>query len=218
MLGNHYGYIRERSREEQGKFCRLGRFTLTVKPLCISKYFVNSKTTNPASSRGKGTDKMKNTDTISTIAEFDAGIHNPARLMIVYLLSRNKSLDYTQLMNYTELTSGNITTHLNKLAQMGYISVIKSFRGNKPNTAVKLTELGARAYLNWGENILKALPEATKQNLCNSLLNSLRAPKNPFLSLRDGYPYLYAEQAHYLLRGFYGRGVSLPPKDESCVW
>jgi DNA-binding MarR family transcriptional regulator len=155
---------------------------------------------------------------LKTIADFDAGIHNPARLMIVYLLSRCKSMDYTQLMGYTELTSGNITTHLTKLAQAGYISVVKSFRGNKPNTSVQLTEKGSQAYLNWGENILKSLPEATKQHLYSSLINTLGVPKHPLLAFRDGYPYLYAEQAHFLLHGYYGRGVSLPPKDESYVW
>ncbi len=161
---------------------------------------------------------MKQTDIAQHISGIDSAIHNPARLMIVYLLSRNKSMDYTQLMEHTELTSGNITTHLNKLAQNGYISVLKSFRGNKPNTSIKLTELGAKAYRNWGENILKLLAEETKQQLYGSMINSLRKPKNSYLTFRDGYPYLYAEQAHYLLHGYYGKGVSLPPKDESCVW
>jgi len=161
---------------------------------------------------------MKHSDIVKQVSGIDASIHNPARLMIVYLLARNKSMDYTQLMESTELTSGNITTHLNKLAQSGYISVLKSFRGNKPNTSIKLTELGAKAYRNWGESILKFLAEETKQQLYSSVINSIRKPKSSYLAFRDGYPYLYTEQAHYLLHGYYGKGVSLPPKDESCVW
>lgn len=161
---------------------------------------------------------MNQMNALNTISEIDAAIHNPARLKIVYLLSRNKNMDYTALMDYTELTSGNITTHLNKLAQAGYISIKKSFKGNKPNTSVKLTELGTKAYRNWGENILKILPEDTKQQLFEGLINNIRIPKYGQLSLRDGYPYLLTEQAQYLMHGFYGKGVCLPPKDEACVW
>ncbi|GAB1468071.1 hypothetical protein MASR2M64_07740 [Candidatus Cloacimonadota bacterium] len=161
---------------------------------------------------------MKHANNIKTIADFDAGIHNPARLMIVYLLSRTKSMDYTQLMGHTELTSGNITTHLNKLAQAGYITTKKTFRGNKPNTSIRITEAGRKAYLNWGESVLKALPEETKHELCAKLLSSLNTVNAPHVSFRDGYPYLYAEQTHYRLQGYYGRELSLPPKNEACLW
>ncbi len=60
--------------------------------------------------------KMKHQETLNRIAALDAAIHNPARLMIVYLLSRQGALDYLTLMRETQLSSGNLTTHLNTLA------------------------------------------------------------------------------------------------------
>ncbi len=161
---------------------------------------------------------MKHMNVLNAISEIDVAIHNPARLKIIYLLSRNRCMDYTLLLDYTGLTSGNITTHLNKLAQVGYISLKKSFKGNKPNTSVKLTELGAKAYRNWGDNILKTLPEDTKQQLYEGIVSNIRLPKYGQLSYRDGYPYMLSEQAQYLMHGFYGKGLSLPPKEEACVW
>lgn len=102
---------------------------------------------------------MKEDKVLSQLKGIDMTMHNPARLMIVYLLTRYKSLDYLDLMQKTELTSGNITTHLNKLADCAYISIHKSFIGKKPNTAVMLTEKGRMAYKNWGEMIISALPQ-----------------------------------------------------------
>ena len=69
---------------------------------------------------------------INQIAALDQIVHNPARLMIILLLSKNTSLDYLELMETTSLTSGNITTHLSKLAAGGYIKIKKSFKGKRP--------------------------------------------------------------------------------------
>ena len=87
---------------------------------------------------------MEHSDALTSINALDAGIHNPARLMIVYLLSRNQGLDYLQLMKQTKLSSGNITTHLSKLLECGYIHITKSFKGRKPHTAVRISEAGKR--------------------------------------------------------------------------
>ncbi|MDZ4121556.1 MAG: transcriptional regulator, partial [Candidatus Cloacimonadaceae bacterium] len=95
---------------------------------------------------------------IKQIGGLDPAIHHPARLMIVLLLTRHGSLDYLELMNLTSLTSGNITTHLNKLVSCGYITICKTFKGKKPNTAVSITEKGKKAYQKWGEAILPAIP------------------------------------------------------------
>jgi len=101
-------------------------------------------------------------DTLNRISSLDAGIHNPARLMIVFLLCRKEALDYNALLGLTSLTSGNLTTHLLKLEELGYISLTKSFIGRRPNTLVRLSDEGRGAYLRWGKNILMALPEELK--------------------------------------------------------
>lgn len=101
-------------------------------------------------------------DTLNRIASLDAGINNPARLMIVYLLARKEAMDYNSILGSTRLTSGNLTTHLMKLEELGYISLSKSFINRKPNTLVQLTGAGREAYLKWGENVLHAMPEELK--------------------------------------------------------
>lgn len=153
---------------------------------------------------------MKHEDTLNQIGNLDAGIHNPARLMIVYLLARTKKLEYLQLMRQTGLTSGNITTHLNKLQESGYISIHKSFIGRKPNTSVELTTKGMKAYSEWGENVLKALPDKTMQNLCTKLIGAVIATKTFNHPRLDWYPLI---PAHLIMREQYRRNLSLPPVD-----
>ncbi|HNT52775.1 MAG TPA: transcriptional regulator [Candidatus Syntrophosphaera sp.] len=99
-------------------------------------------------------------DHLRQISELDPLIHNPARLMIIFLLARSKNMDYTTLMQETGLTSGNITTHLNKLLQSGYIDMRKSFVGRKPNTTVQITKQGLEAYRKWGARVLWSLPDS----------------------------------------------------------
>lgn len=103
----------------------------------------------------------------------DSTIHNPARLMIILLLNQNEALDYLDLMNRTGLTSGNITTHLTKLSQGGYIKIRKSFINNKPNTSVQLTDKGRKAYRMWGEAISQVLPGSVLRGIKAQILNTL---------------------------------------------
>lgn len=154
---------------------------------------------------------MKLQDRIETIGSLDAGIHNPARLMIVLLLAGGKTLDYVSLMRQTGLSSGNISTHLNKLLELGYISMNKSFVGRKPNTAVELTPTGKDAYLRWGEGILQALPEQTTNRLCASLLSSVMGQKNRAFPVLEWYPYMLGSQPHLLMRDYNRRCISMPP-------
>lgn len=106
---------------------------------------------------------------LEKIAALDTVIHNPARLMILYLLSQAEVIDYTLLMRQTRLTSGNITTHLSKLAQAGYIDIQKSFVNNRPNTSISLTPRGFDAYNRWGMDVWSAVPSRSKQEIINQI-------------------------------------------------
>ena len=79
----------------------------------------------------------------------DKVIHEPARLMLMTLLSVVKSGDVTYLMAHSGLTWGNISSHLKKLREAGHIDIEKSFVDNKPNTKVFLTDEGRRAFENY---------------------------------------------------------------------
>lgn len=82
---------------------------------------------------------------LRTLAEVDRMVHEPARLMILIVLFTVKSADFTFLLNATELTDGNLSSHLSKLEQAGYIEVDKGYAGKKPRTLLRLTPAGRRA-------------------------------------------------------------------------
>jgi DNA-binding transcriptional ArsR family regulator len=49
-------------------------------------------------------------------------------------------------LNVTDLSKGNLSAHLRKLEQAGYLTITKSFKGRYPNTACALTKEGRRAF------------------------------------------------------------------------
>jgi len=96
------------------------------------------------------------------LAGIDTLIHAPARLMILTYLYVVESVDYVFLMRLTGLTWGNLATHLNKLEEAGYVDVQKSFKGKKPQTTLRLTEQGRKAFHLYKESmqqVLNDLPE-----------------------------------------------------------
>jgi DNA-binding MarR family transcriptional regulator len=82
----------------------------------------------------------------SEIADLDRLIHEPARLAITALLYVIDSADFTFLMNQTGLTWGNLSAHMSKLEEAGYLEVEKSFKGRRPNTTLQLTAKGREAF------------------------------------------------------------------------
>jgi DNA-binding MarR family transcriptional regulator len=76
----------------------------------------------------------------------DKLIHEPARLLIMAHLYVVESADFVYLMNQTGLSFGNLSGHMSKLEEAGYIEVEKSFVGNRPNTRLSLTGEGRRAF------------------------------------------------------------------------
>ncbi len=64
----------------------------------------------------------------------DAVIHAPARLQIVMQLFVIEAADATFLLGRTGLTWGNLSTHISKLEEAGYVAVEKRFEGKKPRT------------------------------------------------------------------------------------
>ena len=96
------------------------------------------------------------------LKEIDRTIHEPARLLVLALLYVVESADFTFLMNQTGLTWGNLSAHMSKLEEAGYIQVEKSFKERKPYTLLRLTEDGRvafRAYRLKMKQVLDDLPE-----------------------------------------------------------
>jgi DNA-binding transcriptional ArsR family regulator len=93
------------------------------------------------------------------IAEIDRLIHEPARLMIMALLSVVESADFLFLMRQTGLTWGNLSSHLSKLEAAGYVAVEKEFVGKKPHTMLHLTGDGRSAFQGYRQSMKQVLDE-----------------------------------------------------------
>lgn len=107
-------------------------------------------------------EKSNDIDIHHPLADIDQIIHAPARLMILVTLYVVESLDYVFLKNQTNLSWGNLATHLNKLEEAGYIEIIKGYQGKKPHSRIRLTSQGRgefRNYKNKITGILDDLPE-----------------------------------------------------------
>jgi len=90
---------------------------------------------------------------ISPIAGIDRLIHEPARLLIMSYLYVVESADFTFLMRQTGLTWGNLSSHMTKLEEAGYLEVEKEFVGKKPNTMLKLTPAGRSAFQEYRQHM-----------------------------------------------------------------
>jgi DNA-binding transcriptional ArsR family regulator len=85
-------------------------------------------------------------DNLKEITRFDRLIHEPSRLAIMAVLSACESADFTFLLKTTGLSKGNLSAHLSKLRDAGYVQITKGFRGNYPRTTCALTKEGRRAF------------------------------------------------------------------------
>ena len=83
---------------------------------------------------------------LAGFSEIDRLVHEPARLMLMTVLYVIDSADFTFLMNQTGMTWGNLSAHMSKLEEAGYIEVEKSFKGRRPNTMLRLTPQGREAF------------------------------------------------------------------------
>jgi DNA-binding MarR family transcriptional regulator len=80
------------------------------------------------------------------VKEIDRLIHEPARLLIMAHLYMLEAADFLYLMNQTGLTFGNLSGHMTRLEEAGYIEVEKSFVDKRPNTRLSLTDAGRKAF------------------------------------------------------------------------
>jgi len=89
--------------------------------------------------------------------DLDRVIHEPARLLIVALLAGVKEADFLYLQKQSGLTKGNLSSHIGKLEEAGYVEVEKKFKGKVPLTILRLTRAGRAAFTLYKQNIGKLL-------------------------------------------------------------
>ena len=94
---------------------------------------------------------------VRDLADVDRLVHEPARLMILMVLYTVESADFTFVLNVTELTDGNLSSHLSKLEAAGYVEIEKGYAGKKPRTRLRLTAVGRGAVESYRATLQQAL-------------------------------------------------------------
>jgi DNA-binding MarR family transcriptional regulator len=83
------------------------------------------------------------------LPDLDPVIHAQARLRVVSSLSTLREADsiaFPRLQEILKMTAGNLSVHLRRLEDAGYVEVTKTHRGRTPATLVRLTRRGRLAF------------------------------------------------------------------------
>ena len=83
---------------------------------------------------------------LADLGRIDDVIHGRLRLGVMVYLADVETAEFTELKTVLEATQGNLSVHLKKLEEAGYVAIDKSFRDNKPLTRVSITREGRKAF------------------------------------------------------------------------
>lgn len=78
--------------------------------------------------------------------DLDPLLHSQQRLAIISILVSVEEADFVYLKEKTGATAGNLSTHIEKLSEAGYIEVKKFIEGKRPRTVCKITKKGVDAF------------------------------------------------------------------------
>lgn len=93
------------------------------------------------------------------IDRIDEVIHGRLRLGVMAYLSGAGSADFNTLKTRLQATDGNLSAHLRKLEDAGYVSVDKAFVNRKPLTTLTITDTGRRAFATYLDAIGRLVEE-----------------------------------------------------------
>jgi DNA-binding MarR family transcriptional regulator len=96
------------------------------------------------------------------IGKLDDVIHGRLRLGIMAYLVGAEVANFTELRRVLDATQGNLSIHLRKLEDAGYIEIDKSFLERKPLTQARITVAGRAAFAAYLDAIGK-LVEGAKE-------------------------------------------------------
>ncbi len=95
----------------------------------------------------------------ATPRRFDALLLSEARLGIIAALLARDEASFSDLKQLLGLTQGNLSIHLQKLEEAGYVLVKKEFVGRKPKTSCRLSASGRKALLAHVEHLRRLTEE-----------------------------------------------------------
>ncbi|MDD5371397.1 MAG: transcriptional regulator [Anaerolineaceae bacterium] len=83
---------------------------------------------------------------VHSLVGVDRLIHEPSRGNIMAILAAVESADFLYLQHETGMTKGNLSVHLSKLEEAGYVNIEKTYRGKIPMTLCRMTPEGRQAF------------------------------------------------------------------------
>lgn len=85
---------------------------------------------------------------------FNDILHQPIRSKIMVALMKNEKIPFKVLKQMLDLSAGNLSTHLTKLEDVGYVIIEKSFENKKPKTEISISELGKKDFKKYANELI----------------------------------------------------------------
>ncbi|MDE0121289.1 MAG: transcriptional regulator [bacterium] len=115
-------------------------------------------------------------------AVLDETIHQSVRLRIMTLLVSQPAsalVAYRFIQRTLDLTGGNLTVHLRKLREAGYVAITKEFRDEKPSTWIQATAMGRRAFGDYLVNLERVLKGVALPGAAATIPQGPPSPPSP---------------------------------------
>ena len=94
----------------------------------------------------------------------DPVIHPQGRLKVtatLFALNADDQITFPRLQQLLDMTAGNLSTHLRRLEDAGYVEITKTHRHRIPTTLVALTPAGRQAFESYTSSLQALLRQAT---------------------------------------------------------
>lgn len=110
---------------------------------------------------------MSRSRDLTEVLQLDRLIHEPARLLIMSILAGAESAEFGFVEQLSGLSKGNLSSHLAKLEAGGMVDILKSFRGKRPLTTLRLTSSGRLALAEYRRqlaSVVAGIPQQPRQD------------------------------------------------------
>ena len=97
---------------------------------------------------------------IFDVGKIDDVIHGRLRLGVMAYLANADVADFTELKALLEATQGNLSVHLRKLEEAGYVTIEMSLLDRKPLTRARITAAGRKAFKAYIQAMTKLIDDA----------------------------------------------------------
>jgi len=91
------------------------------------------------------------------VIEVDRLVHDPVRYALLAMLHVVSRADFTFLLRQLKVSRGNLSSHMSKLEEAGYVSIDKAFVDNRPRTTYTVTAAGRKAFADYRQSMMQAI-------------------------------------------------------------